>query len=59
MAEVGDLLAQVEEEGEAFLGERAKEGLRLFLLLLAAHLLVLQGGEHLVRRACQDVSVHK
>jgi hypothetical protein len=59
MSEVGDLLAQVEEEGEPFLGERAEERLRLLLFLLAAHLLVLQGGEHLVRRSSQDVSVHK
>ncbi len=56
MAEVSDLLAKVQQEGEPLLGQWAQECLGLFLLLLAAHLLVLKRGQHLVRSSRQDIS---
>ena len=54
--EVGDLLAQVGEEGEPLLGEGdAEERLRLLLLLPVALLLVLEGDEDLLDGALQHV----
>ena len=55
VAKVCDLLAQVEEEGEPLLCQGSEEGLCLLLLLLTAHLLVLEGGQHLVSCSGQDI----
>lgn len=52
---VGDLLAEVGEEGEPLFREgHPEERLRLLLLLLVALLLVLEGDEHLLDGALQE-----